>query len=1281
MNKADDRISIRMVPTASTERISDHDLTRFSRIVKIPLEKIKDKISRGRSIIIVTRPHPKLEEIINLIKSLGFSVEISPPEKYRLATGSEVIGAPVPSARHPLEQEWNVGDTIENLYEVLDIKYGGMGAVYLVRHRGLNTMMAVKSLLERLRQNEEDRALFLKEAEIWVEIGFHPNIAACYYVRNILESPRIFIEYVDGGSLTTWLSRHHPPEWDLIIDLMVQACDGLDHAHTKGLVHRDVKPGNCLMTKDGVLKVTDFGLTKRSLSGAIDNSPTPVTDSGAISLRSETVTAAGMGTPAYMAPEMWIQGSQVGPQADIYGFGVMLFEVCCGTKPFTIRPGDKRVKLAYAHVKTPPPIPSSLRSDLPIGLEHIILKCLQKRPEMRYSSFREVRADLSAIYRDLTGKKFPRQQPDEVKLLADALNNRAVSLMDLNHYEEAEQTLKKALQSDPHHPEAVYNKGLLEWSKTGNPDYELAIRLEEVVKTPEYVGRGANLLGRCFLRLGDADRALQAAELSISAVGATEEWLKPYAIALSGSGRDAEAIDRLEAYLAEFPNDDEALGWLIGCLARNKRIEEALVRMQGFRKGSEFATWDLDSIAQTFRFSGVTERLVLKGHTGWVTAISHFPKSDLFITAARDRTLKIWEASTGELKKTMPLLSEPPVWLQVSPDERLVALVAAQSNSPVKLLNLDSGRFQGNALAHEGLLSSVAFFPESEQVLTVEQRGVARLWDSRESKAQATYKIPSHIVSSIMFDQSSSPEIILAGMDKVIRRIRPADSHSVVFEQGHRDTITGLAINPDGTRALTSGRDKQVISWDAVSGRILSTFQAHQDQIGAMALSPTGKLAASYDPKTSIKLWDTGTGMVLRTFPTTEGELNCLVFTRDGEALLAGGRDMVAKVWDVGGRPIVPALALSTIRPVTKQMKSERKFKVMVELAQKAMKKGSFGSAYSMLRECQTLPGYERSETVLDLILRIKDRGTRASLHGGWKRKALETKSAVMSADFSPSAIHFLSAHGDHTIRMWSTKTWDCLKVLRGHTNLVTSVRFSSNGREAVSGSDDRSVRIWDLHTGKNLVTLKGHQESVSSVAYSRAGSEVVSGSWDNMVRVWRLSDSVCIKTLRGHDDKVTGVAFAGSANHVVSAGFDGTVKMWDVSSGRVLRDLRGHKDRVTSLRVSPAGDLLLTCSMDGTARIWDLKKGQCTKTIEVNETGVRAGVFSPDQKFLLTGGNDAVLGIWNVETGVCEREFQGHAREISAVEFSSNGRFVLSTSVDGSVMLWELDWDWKFAE
>ena len=518
---SENKISIRIVPTPATQDISNADIDRLSRLTKLTNDRVKDRISKGKSIVIITRDHPKVQEVAKLLRSMGFSVATGPAVPQKPSAGSR---RPRSKSRSVEGDEWSVGDIIENLYEVVDIKQGGMGAVYVVRHRRWNSMLAIKSLLKRLRENEEDRALFVKEAETWIDIGFHPNIAACFYVRTIEDSPRIFIEYVDGGALNEWLGRRQKVGWGLILDLMVQVSDGLHHAHSKGLVHRDVKPGNCMMTRDGILKVTDFGLTKRRQLPSGASRPDPQgTDS--VVLERESITAAGMGTPGYMAPEMWIPYAEVGPAADIYAFGVMFFELCCGRKPFAIKPGEKRDKLALAHVKKPPPRPTAIRADLPGSIEEIILKCLNKSPEDRYGSFGEIREALAAAHEEILHRPLTREAPDEVMLLSDALNNRAVSLMDLNHRDEAVRALKKALEVDPHHPEGVYNMAIIEWQDSGDPNWEIVVKMEEVVKTPEYVGRGSELLARCLLTLGDAARAAKACEQALLTEGASEGWL------------------------------------------------------------------------------------------------------------------------------------------------------------------------------------------------------------------------------------------------------------------------------------------------------------------------------------------------------------------------------------------------------------------------------------------------------------------------------------------------------------------------------------------------------------------------------------------------------------------------------------------------------------------------------------------------------------------------------------------------------------------------------------
>src|SRR5579883_1507360 len=223
---------------------------------------------------------------------------------------------------------WKPGEVIHDLYEVREVfTSGGRGLVYRVHHRGWNMDLAVKCPRTEFFQSEQDKADFEREAETWVKLGLHPHLATCHYVRRLGGVPRVFAEYVSGGSLAEWIRSRKlyaggpTRSLERILDIAIQFAWGLQHAHEQGLVHRDVKPGNVLMTSDGIAKVTDFGMAK-----ARGSSVEPVINGTQGSI---LVSAGGL-TLAFCSPEQ-IQGRPVSRKTDIWSWGVSLLHMFMGS--------------------------------------------------------------------------------------------------------------------------------------------------------------------------------------------------------------------------------------------------------------------------------------------------------------------------------------------------------------------------------------------------------------------------------------------------------------------------------------------------------------------------------------------------------------------------------------------------------------------------------------------------------------------------------------------------------------------------------------------------------------------------------------------------------------------------------------------------------------------------------------------------------------------------------------------------------------------------------------
>ncbi len=274
-----------------------------------------------------------------------------------------------------ISTRYSPGTRLGGRYDVIrPLGWGGMAEVYLTVDRQLGREVAVKVIRERYAEDERFVARFRREARAAASLS-HPNVVAVHDVGVHEGSPFIVMEYVPGRTLAELLRDNGPMQPGRAAEVGEAVARALGAAHAAGIVHRDVKPGNVMLTADGRIKVLDFGIA-RALRW------TPLTD-----------TPAVQGTAEYMAPE-YVKGDGADPRSDLYSLGVVLYELLTGRPPFT---GDSPLQVAYKHLEEAPAPPEAIRPGLPAGLTAVVLRCLAKHPGDRYRRAEELAADLGRL--------------------------------------------------------------------------------------------------------------------------------------------------------------------------------------------------------------------------------------------------------------------------------------------------------------------------------------------------------------------------------------------------------------------------------------------------------------------------------------------------------------------------------------------------------------------------------------------------------------------------------------------------------------------------------------------------------------------------------------------------------------------------------------------------------------------------------------------------------------------------------------------------------------------
>jgi WD40 repeat protein/serine/threonine protein kinase len=1136
--------------------------------------------------------------------------------------------------------DWTPGTTILGLYAAGPVFEGGMGRVQRVHHLGWDIDLAVKTPKAELLARSDGAATVVGEAEAWIALGLHPNVVSCYYVRTLGPAPRIFAEWVDGGTLDTALRtrqlyRGADPLAHLL-DIAVQLVWGLGHAHRTHLLHRDLKPANVMLTGAGQVKLTDFGLTRAIATG-------PDRDRGS--------ARAGLYTPAFASPEQLEGVAELTLASDVYSYALTLLAVLLGGCDWevSVTAGRRLAELVSEGRRSP-------AGALPVDLTDLLRRCMERSPVAR-PDLDEIATTLLATYERHTSAPYPHREPEAGLLLAPTLNNQALSHLDLGRPDTALETLRAALAIDPNHPESRYNLAMLRWERGDQTD-------DDVVSTLRSV---ADATGRwdAWLLLARAEQRRWDAAGAAAAIDEAER-----------AGAPASELERARPAPGPADGIDERRHRAPGTTGAAQVAFADPLSLLAVERDGRTHVWPTTPAAPTM-VERVPHRLLTASRPSQLPTGPpiYVASRQLFVIPRTDGSYLVWEPRTGTSTAVQVFGPPHPVLLRrevVTADgrpTRAVVVGPATLNSVAGVVV--SAAFDGRVRVWD---------PASGRIRCAVAVGPAKVAPSLASSADARRLAVGSGDGEVTVwqlqpggDVPAASEAMTVGAELLLR-LRPGELGSFGERMAGSNRHT-VALSPDGTRLLVEREHFAIGVWEVNSGHRQRTLLGHEDGFTELVVLADGRLAGSGGSQGRIRLWDLDTGCCLRTLGPLSASVASLACSGRDRVIAAADDDGEIRSWDLPElAPLAPAaLQVARITTAEEASSAQRHVDALVVEADTCAGQQDWPGAARAIERARAIPGFARHPSLLRRWRVATGHLPPGTIGEAWQRRDIHAHADQVHALTLLGPEGPLASGGaDGALYLWDLESGSrraSMEHAHDGANVVC-LATDAHARLLASGGGDGSVRLWDATTLQALGSWHVHDSGIHGVGFTPDGQHVVAAAARGIAVVHRVDGTrtarrrllnrglygvsvspdgsrVAVPTSDGRwylldaETLAVGHAFAGHTGAVLctaispdgreaaSGGQDGTLRRWDLATGRCLDRYEGHGDMVLECAFLRGSDHLASVSWDGTARLWSRGVASPVHTLTGSGSRLQTMAVTADGHYLVTGGHDEHVVVW----------------------------------------------------